>query len=206
MYLVGMLASLCSYFIFIFLNLSRKNNSYDFVLLVHHEIFNLFYLVEYYECIIYISPSLYFPFFLPCRLATILSGAHVSGFSFQPYCNCFINIVAYRSIAKQWLCKQWPFLGNSWVNTFPLLGSRFLIMQQLDYNNGNEVFSMWSVLRCYKHGTKWRLFSFTCWGPIFTASHMELNWTLKWVWVSFESSVKFRTGGCEDRASACEAE
>jgi hypothetical protein len=26
------------------------------------------------------------------------------------------------------------------VNTFPLPGSRFLIMQQLDYNNGNGVF------------------------------------------------------------------
>jgi hypothetical protein len=32
----------------------------------------------------------------------------------------------------------------------PLLGSRFLIMQQLDYNNGKDVFSAWSVPRCYK--------------------------------------------------------
>jgi hypothetical protein len=32
------------------------------------------------------------------------------------------------------------FLGNGSVNTFLLLGSRFLIMQQLDYNNGNGVF------------------------------------------------------------------
>jgi hypothetical protein len=37
-------------------------------------------------------------------------------------------------------CKQRPSLGNGSVNTFPLLGSRFLIMQQLDYNNGNGVF------------------------------------------------------------------
>jgi hypothetical protein len=33
-----------------------------------------------------------------------------------------------------------PFLGNGSVNTFQLLGSSFLIMQQLDYNNGRAVF------------------------------------------------------------------
>jgi hypothetical protein len=44
--------------------------------------------------------------------------------------------LAYRPVAKLWLCKQRPFLGNSSVNTFPLLGTGFLIMQQLDYNNG----------------------------------------------------------------------
>jgi hypothetical protein len=27
-------------------------------------------------------------------------------------------------------------------------------MQQLDYNNGRDVFSTWSVPRCYKQGTK----------------------------------------------------
>jgi hypothetical protein len=32
------------------------------------------------------------------------------------------------------------FLDNGLVNTFPLLGSRFLIMKQLDYNNGRTVF------------------------------------------------------------------
>jgi hypothetical protein len=31
-------------------------------------------------------------------------------------------------------------MGNSSVNMFPLLGSTFLIMQQLDYSNGNGVF------------------------------------------------------------------
>jgi hypothetical protein len=34
-----------------------------------------------------------------------------------------------------------PFLGNGSVNTFLLLGSRFLIMQQLHYNNRGAVFS-----------------------------------------------------------------
>jgi hypothetical protein len=33
---------------------------------------------------------------------------------------------------------------------FPMLGSRLLIMQQLDYNNGTAVFSTWSVSRSYK--------------------------------------------------------
>jgi hypothetical protein len=30
------------------------------------------------------------------------------------------------------LLSSGPFLGNGSVNTFPLLGTRFLIMQQLD--------------------------------------------------------------------------
>jgi hypothetical protein len=46
-----------------------------------------------------------------------------------------------------------PFLGNGSVNMSPFLGSRFLIMQQLDYNNGRGVFTMWSVPR-YKEGTR----------------------------------------------------
>jgi hypothetical protein len=38
-------------------------------------------------------------------------------------------IVAYRPVTKWGLCKQRPFLGNGSVNTFPLLGTRLLIMQ-----------------------------------------------------------------------------
>jgi hypothetical protein len=41
------------------------------------------------------------------------------------------------------------FLVNGLVNTFLLLGSRFLIMEQLDYNSGRAVFSMWPMLRGY---------------------------------------------------------
>jgi hypothetical protein len=44
-------------------------------------------------------------------------------------------------------------MGNGSVNTFPLVGSRFLILQQLEYDNENGV-STWSVPRCYKQGTK----------------------------------------------------
>jgi hypothetical protein len=65
-----------------------------------------------------------------------------------------IHIVAYRPVAKQWLCKQRPFLSNGSVNTFPLLCSRSLVMQQLDYNIGNQKFSMWFMPRCYKQGIK----------------------------------------------------
>jgi hypothetical protein len=45
-------------------------------------------------------------------------------------------------------------LGNGSINTFLFLGGRFLIMQQLDYNNRRAVFSMWSMLRCCKQGTR----------------------------------------------------
>jgi hypothetical protein len=54
----------------------------------------------------------------------------------------------YATTAR-WVDIPGPFLGNGSVNTFPLLGSRLLIIQQLDYNNGRYVFSIWSVLRCY---------------------------------------------------------
>jgi hypothetical protein len=37
------------------------------------------------------------------------------------------NIVAYRPVTKRWVCTKRPFLGNGSINTFPLLGSGFLI-------------------------------------------------------------------------------
>jgi hypothetical protein len=40
--------------------------------------------------------------------------------------------VAYRLVARWWLCKQRLFVDSGLINTFPLLSSRFLIMQQLD--------------------------------------------------------------------------
>jgi hypothetical protein len=43
-------------------------------------------------------------------------------------------------MTARWADIPDPFLGNDSINTFPLLGSRFLIMQQLDYNNGKGVF------------------------------------------------------------------
>jgi hypothetical protein len=59
----------------------------------------------------------------------------------RKFLQCYnIHHVAYRPIIKWWLHKQRSFLRNSWVNTFMLIGSRFLIMQQLNYNNGNRVF------------------------------------------------------------------
>jgi hypothetical protein len=58
--------------------------------------------------------------------------------------------VAYRPIPKWLFCKQGMFLANSLINTFLLLASRVLIMEQLGYNNENTVFSIWSMLRCYK--------------------------------------------------------
>jgi hypothetical protein len=40
----------------------------------------------------------------------------------------------------RWADIPGPFLGNDSVNTFPLIGNRFLIMQQFGYNNGRAVF------------------------------------------------------------------
>jgi hypothetical protein len=42
-------------------------------------------------------------------------------------------------MATRWVDIPDPFLGSGSVNTFPLPGSRFLIMQQLDFNNGRAV-------------------------------------------------------------------
>jgi hypothetical protein len=56
---------------------------------------------------------------------------------------CF-NIVVFRSrccaTTARWADIPGKFLGNGSVNTFPLLGSRFLIIQHLDYNNGEMCF------------------------------------------------------------------
>jgi hypothetical protein len=73
-------------------------------------------------------------------------------------CCCSVYSCCYAMTAR-WADIPGPFLGNASVNTFPLLGSRFLIMQQLDYNNGRAVFSTWSVPRVYKQDKIWSLVS-----------------------------------------------
>jgi hypothetical protein len=54
----------------------------------------------------------------------------------------------------RWVDIAGSSLGNGSVNTLPLLGNRFLTILQFDFSNGRAVFSMWSVPRCYKQGTK----------------------------------------------------
>jgi hypothetical protein len=54
-----------------------------------------------------------------------------------------------------------PFLGKDSVNTFPLLGSRFLIMKQLDYSDQRAAFSMWTVPKCCRQGTVLELSQFS---------------------------------------------
>jgi hypothetical protein len=58
------------------------------------------------------------------------------------------------AMTVRWADIPGPFPGNGSVNTFPLLDSRFLIMQQLDYSTGRAVFTIWSVPRCYKQETR----------------------------------------------------
>jgi hypothetical protein len=68
--------------------------------------------------------------------SSVLSGYPESAdYSFRVSCAVFwlrFNTLAYRPVDEHWLCKQLPFLGNGSVSVFPLLGSRFLIIQQLD--------------------------------------------------------------------------
>jgi hypothetical protein len=71
-------------------------------------------------------------------LTAVVMNSCISSCAITP-CNP-LNNAAYRPVAKRWLCKQRPFLGNGSVNRFPLLGSTFFIIQQLSYNNGNGVF------------------------------------------------------------------
>jgi hypothetical protein len=54
----------------------------------------------------------------------------------------------------------WAVSGQRLCKTFPFLGSRFLIKQQLNSNNGRPVFSMWSLPRCYKQGARLELSQF----------------------------------------------
>jgi hypothetical protein len=52
---------------------------------------------------------------------------------YRVYSHCYATTARWANILD-------PFLSNSSENTFPLLGSRFLITQQLDFNNGREGF------------------------------------------------------------------
>jgi hypothetical protein len=58
-----------------------------------------------------------------------------------------------------WVVIRRPFLGSVSVNMFLLLGTRYLIMQHFDYNNGRDVFSTWSVPGGYKRDEVWSLVS-----------------------------------------------
>jgi hypothetical protein len=79
---------------------------------------------------------------------------HVNNQEVLKYCSMYIRCCATTA---RWADIPGPFSGNGSVNTFPLLGSRLLIMQQLDYNNGRAVFSTLSVPRCYNQGTRLEL-------------------------------------------------
>jgi hypothetical protein len=85
-----------------------------------------------------------------CHITTLLF--------FTIYCS--VSCHCYATTAR-WADIPGPFLGNGSVNTFPLLGNRFLIMQQLDYNSGRAVFSAWFALRGYKWNEVWSLVSWT---------------------------------------------
>jgi hypothetical protein len=61
---------------------------------------------------------------------------------------CSVQSGYTRIVSAQRLGKHFP--TKQTTEQRPLLGSRFLIMQQLDYTNGRAVFSTWSFPRGYK--------------------------------------------------------
>jgi hypothetical protein len=67
------------------------------------------------------------------------------------YCSVLNRCYA---MTASWADVPGTFLDNGLVHTSPLLGSRFLIIQQLDYNSGRPVSSTWYVPICYKQGTR----------------------------------------------------
>jgi hypothetical protein len=83
-----------------------------------------------------------------------------------------VNIVAYRPAAMQRLRDGQISQSRVWATArlLPLLGSKFLIMKQLDYSNRSCMFHMWSMSRCYKQGRR-SLESQYC-----TAVSGERNW------------------------------
>jgi hypothetical protein len=83
-----------------------------------------------------------------------------------------INIVAYRPVAKQRLCKP-ADSGQILDKHVPIARQHVLNNATVGLQQWKRGGSAWSVLRCYKQGTK---------------------------------SVQFRTGGCEERTWAREAE
>jgi hypothetical protein len=87
-----------------------------------------------------VSTQLWTEFFI------FLSGLTVTWLA-RVYC---IWLPCFPFMVLLWADIPRTFLGNGSVNTFPLLGSRFLIMQQLDYNTRRTVFSTWSVSIGYK--------------------------------------------------------
>jgi hypothetical protein len=62
----------------------------------------------------------------PCTDHCQLSGKYLKYFSVYGLC--------YAMIAR-WAAIPEPFLGKNSINTLALVGSRFLILLQLDFNN-----------------------------------------------------------------------
>jgi hypothetical protein len=110
------------------------------------------------------------------------------------------NIVAYIPVAKRSLCKQRPVLVNGSVNTFPLLGSRFVIMQQLDYNNGDGCFYL-ALPRCYKQGSSVILES-VLHGRLWREDLSAWSWKISTVRTRCQRAARESTAGWK-RLSEC---
>jgi hypothetical protein len=76
-----------------------------------------------------------------------------SDFFPQEYCSAYSRYHATTVSDKY----TRPVSGQRLGKRVLLLGSRFLIMQQIHCNNGRAVFSTWSVPRGYKRDKDWSL-------------------------------------------------
>jgi hypothetical protein len=69
------------------------------------------------------------------------------------------DVIYCGTFAQSKNCEARETAVKQTMEQCPLLGTRFLILQQLDYNIRRAVFSMWSVLSRYKRDEVARVLS-----------------------------------------------
>jgi hypothetical protein len=88
------------------------------------------------------------PHLIPTFSATPIPYAYLSPCAEPSQCNDRKTDGYVRAVSGQRLGKHIPVKQTR--EQLPLLESRFIIVQQVDYNNGGAVFSTWPARRGYK--------------------------------------------------------
>jgi hypothetical protein len=89
------------------------------------------------------------------------------------------------------------------MNTFPLLGSRYLIMQQLVYDNWNRLISMWSMPKCYKQGTMLMISSRVLYGRLWRLNLSAWSWRISTVRNRCQGWAREDTAGWKRLCGCC---